>query len=268
MKPEQKSRFLRTIWVKHNDEVPALPWLSLSELPGEGKYLLCEPGRKGDTGVKEVIIPADLLGDEVLSMLPLAAALGVLTELNACLGESLLIVGDSPWSRIFSWSGELLSLFPITWVTEEKEKGSREESKSPTCRLLTAGSIGTIDRIKVITSNQGYALVVETTGHKRLLEMALGAARVEGRIALIGPSPGIVPLDLHNTVHYKELTAKGFWDSLPSLASLESGIKNGVLRLIKDRLPEEITFIHSRVDDINQLREKKPGFIIVSGRVK
>ena len=264
---EQQTHLLGSLWIKTNARTSPQPWVSLVELPERERFLL--PASDNFREIEEIkiagaMVAPDLPGEKVMAALPLTASLGALADLRARPGESLLVVGASPWSRFFVLSGELLSLVPIAWVVEESEVRKCGEVKPPACELISAGTVDAVDRLKILTARRGFDMVVETTGNDRLLEIALGAAGVGGKVGLLGLSSGVTALDLHNTVHFKELAVRGLWEDVPPFSRLKKEVERGVLTLAVEKTTEGVDFKRA-AGDIEKLREKAPGFIIVSG---
>lgn len=190
-----------------------------------------------------IAVPGELSGPNILPALPAAVAVEALAQSEACLGEGLLVIGSSPWARAFILAGELLSLDPLLWVVEKDAEESIRGELPDGCELLAGDKGDIIDRLKLISGNQGFPLVANISGDPDFFKMALGAGMVRSRILLVGPSPGDFPLDLFTTLHLKNLRITGLWESLPPRTTLQSAIENGPLKLTAKIKPAQSKFL-------------------------
>lgn len=66
-----------------------------------------------------------------------------------------------------------------------------------------------IDRVKVLTGGRGFTNVIVLVADPEAVKFALGVAAVLGTVFLpVGPG-GPTEVDLHNTIHYKNLRVVG-----------------------------------------------------------
>ena len=212
-----------------------VPWLEIYQESGGGGRIIpaARPPAESQEGIlfdKNIGLP------ELIENLPIAAALEGLSRLACRLGESILITGSSFWSRAFIAAASRISLFPILWVCSRKDSDMFENGPLAGCRMFRYQPSRTVDEIKRLTGNAGCRLVIETTAERAFLNLALGAAGIRSRVGLVGSTPGDIPLNLHNTVHFKDLSVRGLWGETPPFSLLKNAFERGALSLtLKDR---------------------------------
>jgi threonine 3-dehydrogenase len=75
--------------------------------------------------------------------------------------------------------------------------------------LLNPTDEDVVERVSEVTKGQGADLVCEMSGHPMAVTQAFQAARLGGRVHLLGLPKGAVPINLSNDVIFKGLTIYG-----------------------------------------------------------
>ena len=192
-----------------------------------GQYAFCSNydymGSRSDGAFAEYIavplwnvlfIPEGVSFEEAAMVEPAAVAIHALRQANTAIGDEVLIFGAGPIGMILAQWAKASGAAKVMLVDidEEKLQFANQLGISLTCN---SKAVDALAWVKEQTDGHGASVVIEGSGSSAAYEQAMHAAKVQGRVVLMGNPAGDMILTQQGywAIMRKSLTVVGTWNS-------------------------------------------------------
>ena len=193
---------------------------------------------------------ASLLGCSVTT------ALGLINnEAKAKIGESILIIGSGSVGLSLVQASNLVSCYPIVTcdIQEDKLIKSMELGATNTINIQNENQ-ELVEKSKKLIGNNGYDIIVDTTGIPELIDLAYNLLSSQGRLIMVGQPKKGEKIVLNSASD--NFTGKTIFDSQGGKTNPDIDIRN-YLKIIQNNKIDIEKIITKRINikDINSTIE-------------